>query len=340
LSPRLLIAPKGGREIASSRYRVHDLVPHLERRGWSIEAMTPSMQRSNRATNAARDLLRGLSGADVLLVQRPGRRLEEEVLLRLAGRRSRLVAIDVDDPVAEHGAAGWATRRASVALVGSVALADRYAGRIPIVEVVPTSVDVGLYDGCRSPHTDQLVIGWIGDGPAYRASLVRLVGACASAPLPGRRLRVVGTKGDESLEAELRRAALDVPIELVAHIDWEDERAVARELAAFDVGLAPFRNREGASFKTVQYLAAGAVPVVEAGGEAEKLVRAALGEDCIVVRPGSDADVALALASLARPERRAELSRTARAAARRLFAIEKTASAVDAILTEALERTR
>ena len=57
MSPRMLVAPKGGREVASSRYRIHDLAPLLGERGWTVASLTPSMRRDGRALNAARDVL-------------------------------------------------------------------------------------------------------------------------------------------------------------------------------------------------------------------------------------------------------------------------------------------
>lgn len=334
----LLIAPKGGRETASSRYRVHDLIPLLVARGWDVELLTPSVATHRRLRALIRDVRLAARQRDVLLVQRPGRRREESLTLRVAARRARLVAIDVDDPMSERGLAGWAVRRAGLALVGSHTLERHYAGRVAEVVVIPTALDVEAYALPRVRH-DPPIVGWIGDGPSYAEPLVRMTAAVAASG--GRwALRIVGTKGADALERRLREAAGSTPLELVSAIDWESERAVARQVAEFDVGLAPLRDSKGASFKTIQYLAAGAVPLVEAGGEGEYHARAALGSGAVVVAVGMVAEVSAALARLAQPEERSRLSQLGRERARHLFSRESVSGSVDATLRRALERTR
>jgi glycosyltransferase involved in cell wall biosynthesis len=332
----LIVAAKGGRDTPSSRYRVHNLVPELRRLGWEVRTLTPSVDRSRRVPGAMRDLALAARGCDVLLVQRPGRRCEELPILRIASSRARVVAIDVDDPMHETGASGWAVRRAQVAIVGSHALADHYAGRIPMVEIVPTALPVDAYIPRERPP-GRRVVGWIGDGPAYADPLVRMIVGVASAA-NGWTIRVVGTRGDEVLERRLRAAAGTSPLELIASIAWQDEHAIAAEVASFDVGLAPFRDAEGASFKTVQYLAAGVVPLAEAGGEAGRHAQAALGGDAAIVKPGVAEEVAAALARLADDSTRAALASRCRDAAARLYSHEAAARRVDRVLRAALAR--
>jgi hypothetical protein len=340
MSLRLLVAPKGGREVPSSRYRVHDLMPLLHDRGWTVTSLTPSMRRDRRMRNAVRDAAWAVRSHDALVVQRPGRRREELPLLRLARRRATVLALDVDDPMDETGAAGWALAHADVILAASHALVERYLYRGADVVYAPTALDVARYDLPRAA-SELPIVGWIGDGPAYAASLVRMVAAAARA-VPGRwPIRVVGTRGDPTLERRLREAARDVPLVLIADVDWDDEDAVAREVAGFDVGLAPFRSAEGGSFKTVQYLAAGVVPLVEAGGEGERHARAALGDDAFVVpAAGTGGGVAEAFARLARDEHRAKLAGRCKAAARGLYSREAAAERLDRVLRDAIGRRR
>jgi hypothetical protein len=332
--PQLLVAPKGGRETPSSRYRVHDLVPLLSELGWTIHMLTPSMQRRGRFGSLIRDLSLAARSHDVLLVQRPGRRREESLILRLALLRTRNLVIDVDDPMEEVALSGWAVREAKLAVVGSNALAHRYARRIDHVVVVPTSLEMDAYALARTRH-DPPIVGWIGDGPAYAEPLTRMIAAVASSP-GNWRLKVVGTKGLADLETMLRKAAGEIPLELVSSIDWENESVVAHTVSEFDIGLAPFRDREGTSFKTIQYLAAGTVPLVEAGGEAERHVRTALGANALVVPVDSQSAVSEALAQLADFGERSRLSRLCSVEARRLFSTQAAAAKVDSALRQVL----
>src|SRR5581483_3911004 len=171
--------------------------------------------------------------------QRPGWRREESLVLRVAASRARAVVVDVDDPVDLTGLTRWAVRRAQLALVVSRALEAAYAELVPRVARVPTSIDLAPY--ADVVPAGELVVGWIGDGRSYGDALVRMVSGVGAAPLP-LRLRIVGTLGDARLERRLAGAAGPHPLELVPALDWQDERAVAREIGTFSVGLPPSRG--------------------------------------------------------------------------------------------------
>src|SRR5204862_3879749 len=128
---RLLVAPKGDRTVASSRYRIYNLLPLLERRGWTVDVLTPSTTRSRRLANVVLDAKVVMRRHDALLVQRPGRRREELPLLRAAAARGAAVVVDVDDPMDQTGAAAWAVRVARAVVVGSRGLGERYYGGVP-----------------------------------------------------------------------------------------------------------------------------------------------------------------------------------------------------------------
>ena len=320
----------------SSRYRVHNLLGDLAGLGWHSATLTPSMARERRLLHFGRDLARAVAGHDVLLIQRPGRRREELGVLRTAAARSRLVVVDVDDPVDEAGTFAWALGSADLLLAGSQAVQRRYQGRLPRVVEHPTPLDFDLYARNRSGPNGNPVVGWIGDGPAYAESLVRMVSAVARSGHEVQ-LRIVGTRGDPRLEAALRVASGSGQIELVSSVAWEDERAVADCVGAFDIGLAPFRNEAGGSFKTIQYLAAGAIPIVEVGGEAAHHARLALGEDALVVPPGDTEAMRAALERIATPRARMELGDRARELARPRYGRNAVAARLDRILRSMLE---
>lgn len=325
----LLALPKGDASVASSRHRVHGLLEALAAHGWRSDLLTPSMVRAPRLRNLALDLSCAARSHDVLLVQRPGRRREERLVLTVATARARVLVLDLDDPVDETGVFAWLIPRAQLVLAGSEAIRRRYAGRVP-VEVVPTPIDYARYAGLERRPRERPVIGFLGDAQSYAESLERMLRAITAAA-PDARLHVVGTRGDSGLEARLRAAA--PRLTMTAGLAWEDEGAVAAALAGFDIGLAPFRDAEGGSYKTVQYMAAGVVPLVEDGGEGARHARAALGESAPVVAPG---DVRAALDLLADPARRAALSEAGRAAAR-AYDRRAVAARVSDLLRKALD---
>lgn len=333
--PSILIAPKGGREVASSRYRIHDLVPLLEERGWSARLLTPSMHRAGRHWRWLPDALRSLTGQDVLLAQRPGWRREHLLLLRIARKRSGLLVLDLDDPPGLWDESrAWSVAHADLILAGSWALVDELRSHGAQVEHLTTALATREYDIPR-PANDPPVVGWVGDGPGYHDSLLRMLRGVVTAETPWR-VRIVGTRGDARLESALRSAAAGRSIELVPHVDWEAESAVAQAVAAFDVGLAPLRTAEGASFKTVQYLAAGVVPIAEAGGEAERHVRLALGQSATIVSVEDPASVGSMLDRLADTGFRAACAERGREAARRHYDRESVADRLDYLLRQAI----
>lgn len=337
----LVAAPKGDRSTPSSRYRVHDILDELSGRGWSSRSLSPSTNRERRVRALMSDLGQATRRADVLLVQRPGRRREERLVLQAAAARARAVVVDVDDPVEERGPFRWALRRAALVVVASRALEERYAPRGKRCAILPTSLDCGRYARARREverDAERPVVGWIGDGPAYRPSLVRMIAAAAPvAAAHGWRLKVVGTVGDRALEADLRAAATGAEFEAVAGLDWRDEDLVARTVAGFDIGLAPARNPEGGAFKCAQYLAAGVVPVAEDGGEAARRVRLALGERAPLAEPGSPESLRAALESLVGPAGRASLAEAGMTHAAAELDRRRVAARLDDLLRETLD---
>ena len=340
MTPALVAAPKGDRSTPSSRYRVHDMLDELSALGWSTRSLTPSTASERRARALLSDLGQAGRRSDVLLIQRPGRRREERLVLQAAAARARAVVVDVDDPVEEKGPFRWALGRAALVVVASHALEQRYRARGKRCAILPTSLDCGRYARARrevARDPQRPVVGWIGDGPAYRTSLVRMIAAAAPvAEAHGWRVKVVGTVGDRALEADLRAAAAGAELEAVAGLDWRDEDVVARAVAGFDIGLAPMRNPEGGAFKCAQYLAAGVVPVAEHGGEAARRLRLALGGRAPVAEPGSPDSLRAALEPLVDAAARASLAEVGIAHAEMELDRRRVAARLDGLLRATL----
>jgi glycosyltransferase involved in cell wall biosynthesis len=271
----LVTGPSTG---GSARVRALQLVPHLASAGHDVQTLAWEVRGRLALLRRGIGLLRAARHAEVVVVQKP---TQHPLLLRAIGRRVPLV-IDIDDAV-WVGSGGTPTegsrrierrlRRSAphIALVvaGSAWLADALTARLPGVriEVLGSAVDLAAWDEARRaavrarpPH-----IVWIGSSgnlrdlhqdfleglaPVVAEGLARFEVVCDEAPdLPG--LEVVHTPW--TLEGEmlpLVRATIGVMPLL------DDERAQGR-----------------CSFKAVQYLAAGIVPVASPIGGATEVVR-------------------------------------------------------------------
>jgi hypothetical protein len=138
------------------------------------------------------------------------------------------------------------------------------AERRATARVLPTPIPISLYRSqTRETRRDGLpVVGWIGDGSSHADVLRRLIADVHGSPALARdrfRLRLVGAPRDLGPEVSDGGSV----VEVVDALAWEDETSVAATCSAFDVGLAPYRGRGGVAFKVIQYLAAGAVPLVD-----------------------------------------------------------------------------
>jgi hypothetical protein len=179
---------------------------------------------------------------------------------RVVGAR---IVVDIDDPIdVDLPVTSRCLRLADDVVIGHESLrATLPRASREIARVVATPIPTRIYLEQARPEGVPIV-GWIGDGPSHAAVLQSLIrDAEHSAPLTRRRfrLRIVGApRGD--VPAALVGGS---EVEVVESLSWADELQLASECAKFTVGLAPYRGRGGVAFKVIQYLAAGALPLVD-----------------------------------------------------------------------------
>jgi hypothetical protein len=196
----------------------------------------------------------------VIVAHKPGGRKEDPLVLaygRILGGR---VIVEFDDPFdVENRAVVRCLRIADSIVLGHGSLRQFLPEKCePKVHIVAPPVPLRIYDAAVRPSRPS-VIGWIGgrDQPSQLAEIARCIRGFPE--FSTMEIRFVGVD-----LASMRNLASDVPgLEVVEDIAWEDEHTVAEAISAFLLGLAPYRQRPGTAFKVLQYMAAGALPLVD-----------------------------------------------------------------------------
>ena len=311
---------------ASTRVRVRNLLPELERAGLRCEtAPWPRGWRARRrlAAHAARH--------DRVVLQKilPG-----AADLHMLRRRSRWLAYDFDDAVfLRGGAAGTAPggararrfrrlcRHADLMLAGNAWLASAAAERGGTVKVLPSAVPVRSAPrhlprgGSRRP-----VVGWVGSSrtlPYLESVLPALRATALVRPF---RLHVI-------CDRPARMPGLDM-----VHVPWsEDTQAAA--VAQLDVGLMPLPDtpwaRGKCAYKLLQYMAAGVPFVASAVG---MNVEVADGERSGLLAPTPGDFAAPLLRLLGDPGLRTRLGQHGHALALRAYDVPVVAAALATVL--------
>ena len=289
---RLLLAPAGGRDFASSRVRIFQHLPALAARGvqWTIVPPVDGSERvardgpgprvslrlRTRQVAQAVRLARLAPGHDVTLVQRlllPG------PLRRLLARRARALVFDFDDALYAtpgDGAEGsrWLAPRAerwasmlSASRAASAAtdyLADRARAHQRDTVVIASPVDTERYEPPGSARPAGVVIGWIGS-PSTSRYLEPLLPVFRRLAARHSSLRI------ELVGADPRLAGAGVRVH-----PWRWDTEV-RLLQAFDVGVMPLPDDEWtrgkAGYKLLQYMACATAVVASPVGAGRELVR-------------------------------------------------------------------
>lgn len=257
-------------ELPSSRVRVLNLLPELEKQGFrsTVRAYPPgSLERLK--------IIREASKHDLVILQK---KLLSPFFFTLLRRASQHLAFDFDDAIYyRHDSSEtmaspsrmrkflMTVKRADLVIAGNEILSD-FAGQFSDqVVIVPSAIEtrnVPVKD--HSTETGKTVIGWVGG----RNNLIHL-------DLISPALK--GLAGKYPIELRiLSSQTLEIPGVETRFIPWELETQ-ALEIADFDIGIMPLpdniHTRGKCGYKALQYMAAGVPPVVSDVGVNAMIVK-------------------------------------------------------------------
>lgn len=342
-------------EGASSRYRVHQYVPHL--RALGVECHVSSFMneaiyratfsqgyRAEKSLGAAMAVLRRLAVLlrfkryDLIYMQRELFPFGPPVVERLMKRLGAKLIFDYDDALFIHKPSKFlklASRLRDAektyaifeivdcVLAGNNYLRDVASPYCRDARTFHVAEDINRIKQ-RPPQSNDgpFVIGWLGSRSTEKyLEIVREPLAEAMNAIPNSVLRIVGG-GDFKA---------DFPVE---HWDWSLERELDA-LASFDLGIMPLPMEEWSlgksGGKARTYMAAGVVPVCTAIGYNNELIED--GRTGVLVECVSDWKEALVQLAQ-RPDKRQAISDAARAHVERYFSVEKQAAELHQILRE------
>ena len=264
-SLRIAFILLGDRNKASSRVRGYWI-------GEELEALTHHVSYHN--TQLRQDYLRifpVVMRHDILIFQKQYSRYDV-ALLRMAKLMGKRVFFDIDDAPSRIGSrisqrnAATMMREAHGVFAGSHNLESLARDAGGAVHFIPSGIRLAQYK-TRSPiDTEQICLGWIGNGAHYVEDLTSIL----EAPLRSLaaqyniRLKIVGACGEPKL-ADVFGSIDGLTLDLVDEVNWSDPEAVMRAVEDFDIGLYPLIENKfniyKCAFKALEYMATS-IPVV------------------------------------------------------------------------------
>jgi glycosyltransferase involved in cell wall biosynthesis len=369
--PRILALAAYSERVASTRFRLTQVLPYLRARGWDVrfepfvdddflsDFYASGKQLKKARYLAARSFERfalavGVSGVDAVFLQREaaliGPAYTEFILRSL--RRVPII-MDFDDAIWElnlprsaHPIAArmlkdptkcWRTmRRAACVIAGSQYLAERAREVNPKVDVVPTVVSSKTW----TPRSGRLQGDLRGGGPP-RIGWVGTHTTAHQLELVEPALRQLRAEGHD-FEVHVVGAASDFELQTVEvqSRPWRLDREI-QEFQDIDIGLAPMHGEplyQGkCGFKQLQYMAVG-VPFVSSwvGGARDFVVD---GDNALVAH-GDDDWYRHLKALLESQALRRALSQNGRSLVERKYCIEVQGPRVAQLVDEALPQLR
>jgi len=318
------------RELPSSRVRVLNLLPELEKHGLetTVRVYPTGIRERLNVIREARDY-------KLVVLQK---KLLSPLFLALLRSASKSLVFDFDDAIYyRHDSRDtmisgsrmrkfvMTLRRSDLVLAGNRILAEfarRYNDRIA---VIPSAVETRhIPIKSYSSRKGKTVIGWIGGAN----NLIHLE---MISPV----LQRLASKYPIELRI-LSSQTLDIPGVETRFVPWELETQ-AREIAGFDIGIMPLpdnmHTRGKCGYKALQYMAAGVPPVVSDVGINSAIVEDGKGG---LVASSPERFFQCLQSLIEDPSLRRELGSNARDIVEREFSIHIVGQRLAGIISEAI----
>jgi glycosyltransferase involved in cell wall biosynthesis len=265
--PLRVAALTGGKNVASARFRVRQLIPVLSSLGVEVHEFVPPISKYPPRWK----WLRPFWGIGALVVRLPAvckshfydivlfQRELISTFVTLEPLAGRPRVLDVDDAIFIYRSGKMAARLAGLSnlvICGNNFLAERFSNWNTHTIVIPTPVDIHRFKPLCRGTTKRTVIGWIGSSSNFKY-LYHIEGVLEEivVKFPNVYIRVIADRKPKF------KGRLGDKLEW---IPWSPETEVSA-LQDISVGIMPLQNGEWergkCSYKMLQYMACG-IPVV------------------------------------------------------------------------------
>ncbi len=278
---KILFLTVSGRDGASSRYRVYQLLPFLQENGYKAQVIPNLRVKSGVAGylytgKEEKECIEAASRADFIFIQK--KLFSVRFLSRLYSLGKKII-FDLDDSIFTSPKGDWSfiTRlkvlrrlRKTASISTAVITGNEFLENRMIlegakrVEVLPTVIDLTRYRTKTAGVSKQVVLGWIGSSVnhVYLDSLAGVLPVIAK-EAGGMKLLVISDK-DYAMDG----------IE-VENLRWSEATEI-EDLLKIDIGLMPLTDdiwtKGKCALKALQYMACGIPAVCSAVGANNEII--------------------------------------------------------------------